>query len=347
MKAALLRAPGDMAIASIPMPEPGEGDIVIRVKAAAICGTDIRIINGKKRKGVRFPGVIGHEFSGEVTAVGAGVESFRPGDRVAADPVIPCRGCAYCRAGRENVCLNRTAIGYEYDGAFAEYLRIPAPALQAGNVLRLPDGMTHAEGALAEPLACVVNGQKNAGVGLGDTVLVLGAGPIGLMHMLLARASGAGLVAVSEPNAGRRRRAEEMGADIVIDPSREDPGDVVRGRTGGLGADVAILAIGVPKLAAEAIGCVRKGGRVNLFAGFSVGDTGVFDVNLIHYNEVFISGASALSRAGYETAFALIAGGSIPVERLVSHRFRLDDMDAAVSLAESGDALKILVQNDD
>lgn len=346
MKAALLKAPGDLQVTDIPQPQAGPGELVIKVKAAALCGTDIRIMNGKKKKGVRFPSVIGHEFAGEVVEVGAGMSGFAIGDRVAADPVVPCRGCAYCRTGRENVCLNRKAIGYEFDGAFAEYMLIPSIALEAGNVVKLPEGMSYAAGALAEPLACVLNGQKNAGIGLGDAVLILGSGPIGLMHMMLAKASGAGLVAISEPNAGRRARATEMGADIVIDPTVEDPGEIMRAHTDGLGADAVILAIGVPKLAADALGYVRKGGRVNLFAGFSVGDMGTIDVNLIHYNEIYMSGASALSRGGYETAFKLIAGGAIAVERLVSDRFPLDRIHDAVALAESGNALKIVVQND-
>lgn len=346
MKAAVLEAPGDLRVKEVPTPTAEAGEMVIRVKAAAICGTDIRIMNGKKKKGVRFPSVIGHEFAGEVVEVGRGVDAFKAGDRIAADPVVPCRGCAYCRTGMENVCLNRQAIGYEFDGAFAEYMRIPAVALEAGNVMKLPESMSYAAGALAEPLACVLNGQKNARVGLGDAVLILGSGPIGLMHMMLAKASGASLVAISEPNAGRRQRAKEMGADIVIDPSSEDPGEILRAHTGGLGADVAILAIGVPKLAADALGFVRKGGRVNLFAGFSVGDMGAIDVNLIHYNEIYVSGASALSRNGYETAFNMIASGAIDVEKLVSDSFRLDDIHDAVALAESGNALKITVQND-
>lgn len=345
MKAAVLKAPGDLQVIEVPTPTAGPGDLVIKVKSAAICGTDVRIMNGKKKKGARFPSVIGHEFAGEITEVGEGVADFSSGDRVAADPVIPCRGCAYCRNGRENVCLNRQAIGYEFDGAFAEYMRIPAIALRAGNVVKLPEDMTYAAAALAEPLACVLNGQKNAQVGLGDAVLILGSGPIGLMHMMLAKASGASLVAISEPNAPRRKMALDMGADLVVDPTSEDPGEVIRSHTNGLGASVVILAIGVPKLAADALGYVQKGGRVNLFAGFSVGDMGTMDVNLIHYNEIFVSGASALSRSGYETAFNMIRSGAIPVEKLVSNSFRLDAIHEAVKLAESGNALKITVQN--
>lgn len=345
MKAVLLNAPGDYRVTDVPDPDVGDGDILIRVRAATLCGTDLRILSGRKKKGVRFPSVIGHEFAGDILKTGPAVAGFKPGDRIAADPVVPCRSCAYCRTGMENVCLNRRAIGYEFDGAFAELLRIPAAALEAGNIRKLPDSLSYAAGALIEPLACVVNGQENVDMRLGDVVLVLGAGPIGLMHMLLAKASGAGLVVVSEPNPERRRQAAELGADIVVDPGAEDPGEVVRARTDGLGASVAILAIGVPALATAALGYVRKGGRVNLFAGFSTGDTAAIDVNLIHYNEIYVSGASALSRESYDKALGIIASGALPVDKLVTHRFPLDDFGKAVELARSGKAIKIAIEN--
>jgi L-iditol 2-dehydrogenase len=342
MKSVILKAPGQFEIAEVPMPNAESGDVIIRIEAAAICGTDLRILSGRKRKGVRFPSVIGHEFAGEVVASDG---AFAVGDRIAVDPVIPCRRCFYCRTGKENICLNRQAIGYEFDGAFAEYLRIPAAALEAGNALKLPDSMTFAEGALVEPLACCLNGQKNAGVGLGDTVLILGAGPIGIMHLLLARAAGASLTIVSEPNAGRRSQAADFGADLVVDPETEDPGEAVRARTGGLGADVAILAIGIPKLVADAPNWVRKGGRVNLFAGFSIGDSSPLDVNLLHYNELLVSGASALSRRDYEQAMKMIASGRIDIGRLVTHRFPLHEFAEAVRMAASGNALKVVLEN--
>ena len=190
MKAAVLRGPNDLALTTIATPQAGAGDLVLRVRAATVCGTDLRILTGKKTKGVRFPSVIGHEFAGVVVEAGADVVGWRVGDRVCVDPVVPCRACAYCKSGRENVCLNRQAIGYEFDGAFAEYVRVPAIALQSGNVFRVPDGMDFEAAALAEPLACCLNGFRNADVRLGDTVLVLGAGPIGLMHAALAKSAG-------------------------------------------------------------------------------------------------------------------------------------------------------------
>ncbi len=346
MKAAVLQAPKDLRLSDIAIPEAAAGELVLRVRAAAVCGTDLRILTGRKTKGVRFPSVLGHEFSGEVVQAGAGVTQFRTGDRVCMDPVIPCRACAYCRAGLENVCQNRQAMGYEFDGAFAEYIRIPAIALQAGNVFRVPEGMSYEAAALAEPLACCINGQRNAGVRMGDSVVVLGAGPIGLMHAALARAAGARQVIVSEPNAARRQAALERGVEAVCDPTRESLVEMVQGRTDGLGADVAILAIGVPALTNEALRAVRKGGGVNLFAGYSVGAMAEVDVNLIHYNELLVTGASALTRLDYELALGLLASGQVDGGSLITHRYPVADALAAFDQAGSGQALKVALCND-
>ena len=346
MKAAVLRGPNDLALTTVATPKAGPGDLVLRVRAATVCGTDLRILTGKKTKGVRFPSIIGHEFAGVVVDAGAEVKGWKVGDRVCVDPVVPCRKCAYCKTGRENVCQNRQAIGYEFDGAFAEFVRIPAIALEAGNVFRVPDDMDFEAAALAEPLACCINGQRNADIRLGDTVLVLGAGPIGLMHAALAKSAGARQVIVSEPNAARRQAAIDRGVDAVCDPSAESLVDIVRSRTDGLGADVAILAIGVPALVNDAFNAVRKGGHVNLFAGFSAGATASIDVNIVHYNEIVVTGASALSRRDYEIALNLLASGRINARSLVTHRFGIDDALGAFDEAGSGRALKVALLND-
>jgi L-iditol 2-dehydrogenase len=177
-------------------------------------------------------------------------------------------------------------------------------------------------------------------------VVILGAGPIGLMHAALSRRAGARLVIMSEPNEMRRQAALERGVDIACDPTKEDLTQVIRGVTDGLGADAVILAIGVPALANEALKLVRKGGRVNLFAGFSAGDMATFDVNLVHYNEIIVTGASALRRQDYETALKLLAGGLIDANSLVTHRFELADAVEALKEAESGRALKVAIRND-
>lgn len=345
MKAAVLRAPKVLQLNDIATPEAAPGELVLRVRAAMVCGTDLRILTGRKTKGVRFPSVIGHEFAGEVVQVGDGVSQFKTGDRVCMDPVIPCRACAYCKTGRENVCLHRQAMGYEFDGAFAEYIRIPAIALTAGNVFMMPADMSFESAALAEPLACCINGQRNAGVQVGDTVVILGAGPIGLMHAALARLSGARQVIVSEPNAARRQAAADRGVEHVCDPSTESVMEFVKARTDGLGADVVILAIGVPQLANEALQLVRKGGHVNLFAGFSAGDTSTIDVNLIHYNEIVVTGASALSRRDYGLALNMLSAGQIDANSLITHRYEVADSLAAFDEAGSGRALKVAIHN--
>lgn len=343
MRALLFRGPNHLELTDVPVPEVGPGELLVKVAACLICGTDLRIVRGKKTKGVRVPSILGHEFAGTVAAVGTGVTGFRSGDRVAVAPVIPCHTCFYCKHGRENVCANRTALGYEYDGAFAEYVRIPASAVRSGNVYPVPQDLSLEAAALAEPLSCCINGQHNSRVGLGDVVVILGAGPIGLMHLQLAKGAGASQVIVSEPNEGRRSVAAELGADRVVDPQAEDLTRVVKEATAGLGADAVILAIGIPSLAEASLGLVRKGGTVNFFAGFSVGDTAALDVNLIHYNEIAITGTSAARRADYEQALRLIAGGVVQAEELITHRFSLDKALEAFKVAASGDGIKVAI----
>ncbi len=342
MKAGLLRAPNSLVLEDVPDPERGPGDIILKVRAATVCGTDIRIFRGRKTAGVRYPSVIGHEFAGEIAEAPEG-SPLRAGQRVCVDPAIPCGHCAYCKLGHEHICENLTAIGYEVDGAFAEYVRIPARAVEAGNVHPIPDDLPFEQAALAEPFACVINGQERVGVSVGESVVVLGAGPIGLLHVKLARLSGARSVIVSEPSPGRRRAALDAGADIVVDPTAEDLPAIVRDATRGIGADVAIVAIGVPALADAALGLVRRRGRVNLFAGFSVGDSATIDINAIHYREILVTGSFGLCRVHFERALDLIASRRIDVAPFVTHRFGLAGLGEALATAEGGSAIKVAI----
>jgi L-iditol 2-dehydrogenase len=345
MKAAILHAPNDMKLgmAADPVTEPG--DLVLRVKAATICGTDIRVLRGRKTAGIRYPSIIGHEFSGEVVATD-GPSQFRIGQRVGVCPAIPCGHCPQCLRGRENLCPDLQAIGYEIDGAFAEYIRIPARAVELGNVHVLPDHVSHAEAAMVEPLACVLNGQNKVSLRQGDTVVILGSGPIGTLHVKLARLRGASRVIVSEPNAARRAAALEAGADAVTDPMAGDLRTAILSETRGLGADVVICAIGIPALASQAVGLAAKGGRVSLFAGFSKGEMGNLDVNAIHYEELRLTGAFGLSRKDYEDALHMVGDGRIDLRSMVTHSYGLDALDAAFSMAESGAAMKVAISDD-
>ena len=343
MKAAVLYGPNDLRPVEVETPRIGPFEMLIRVRACAICGTDLRIVDGTKTRGIHFPCIIGHEIAGEVAEVGPEVQGFAAGDRVAVAPVVPCLSCYYCKRARENTCLHREAIGYEYDGGFAEYLRIPAKALTAGNVYRIPDHLSFEEAALAEPLACCLNGNEISRIGLGDTVLLVGAGPIGLMHLQLARAAGASLIIVSEPLAHRREAALKMGAHYAVDPNEVDLSQFVKKHTDGLGVDQVMMAIGASKVVNGVIGMTRKGGTVNLFAGFpGTGETTI-ESNIIHYNEVILTGTSSSARRHYAEALSLIASGVVKVNELVTKRMSIEDIQEAVATTRRGEGFKTVI----
>ncbi|MHB1414770.1 MAG: alcohol dehydrogenase catalytic domain-containing protein, partial [Chloroflexota bacterium] len=262
MRAVVLHGANDLRYEEVPTPTIGPDEILIRTRAAAVCGTDLRIVDGTKTLGVRIPGITGHELAGDVAQVGGEISGFRVGDRVSVAPVVTCRNCYYCTHGMDNLCVSRKAIGYEYDGGFAEYVAVPAPALAAGNVHHLADHVSYEEGALAEPLACCINGNEKAQVRLGQSVLIVGAGPIGLLHLQLARAAGASEVIVSEPHSHRRNVAREMGATTVVDPLNEDLAEIVGAKTSGLGVNAVIMAFGATQVVNQMIGLARKGGIV-------------------------------------------------------------------------------------
>jgi L-iditol 2-dehydrogenase len=342
MKAGILQAPNELTFEDITDPQPLAGDLILKVRAATVCGTDIRIFRGRKTAGVRYPSVLGHEFAGEVVHTGGNAQ-FAIGDAVCVCPAIACGHCAHCIRGLENVCQNLQAIGYELDGAFAEYIRIPAKAVEAGNVFRIPEGLSWEKAALVEPLSCVMNGQELIDVGRGDTVMVLGAGPIGLLHVKLARLAGAHKILVSEPNEARRESSLAAGADIAVDPTAEDLQAKVRSMTNGLGADKVIAAIGIPKLANDALGLARYRGSVSLFAGFSAGEMALFDVNAIHYQELTVKGAFGLTRLQFERALKAVASGQIELDSMLTHRFELPAIAQALTTAEQGTAIKVAV----
>lgn len=342
MKAGVLEDVNEVRFMTVADPALQTGDMLLKVKAATVCGTDIRILRGTKTAGVRYPSILGHEFAGEVVETG-GHHSFHKGQAVCVCPQFACGHCECCLLGAENLCRNLSALGYQLDGAFAEYVRIPSRGVLAGNVLAMPESLEFEIASLAEPLACVMNGQERVGLKIDDAVVVLGAGPIGILHVKLARFSGARLIIVSEPNELRRRAALAAGADFVVDPAREDLLAKVCAATQGRGADVAICAIGVTALANEAIRLVRPRGRVSLFAGYPTGIRAELDVNAIHYNEVMVTGAFSLTRRQFDRALQLIASGALALDALLTHRFSLADIAIALQTAEQGVAIKVAI----
>jgi len=344
MKAVVLEGANKFGIKIIDKPEIAQDEILLKMERAAICGTDIRILEGRKTKDVRYPSVIGHEICGIIAEVGAAVKGYMVGEKVAIANVIPCGSCSSCLDGRENACLNRTAIGYQFDGGFAEYVRIPQTCIKAGNVVKLPPDISFTAGALIEPLACCIRGLLNAGTGFNDIVLVIGAGPIGLMHIQLAKIAGASKVIVSEPNAFRREKAALLGGDVIVDPETEELHQIIMNHTGGLGVDVVMLAIGVPALVNDAFKLCKKGGTVCLFAGFSGTGACTIEANIIHYGEINVCGSTAYKRSDYLMAAEMVKNNKINLDEIATDSYKLDDFAAAYEMNKSGAGLKIMVK---
>ena len=321
-----------MVLETVPDPVPGPGGLTLRIEAAAICGTDMRIYKGVKTRGVRLPSILGHEFAGVVEEAGSGTP-WRKGQRVALCPALACGECRACREGASNICENLTAYGYEIDGGFAERVVVPRTFVEAGNVISFPDELSFESAALAEPLACVINGQSLMGLEPGSHVAVLGAGPIGLLHVMLAKARGAGRITVVQRSVARREASLTMGADEALGP----------GEAAHLRVDAAIVAIGSPDLANLAARIVRPRGKINLFAGFPAGELPRFDLNAVHYGEHHVTGAFGLTLAQFKEALALIASGEVPAGRLVTHHFPLAQAMEAFAAVERGEPLKAVI----
>jgi len=333
----LARQRAPLELRDIERPRPGPGEILVQVGACAVCRTDLHVADGDLTRPA-LPLVLGHEIVGTVVECGPGASRFAPGTRVGVPWLAStCRSCDDCASGHENLCASARFTGYDVNGGFAEFAVYPYR-----NLLRAPQGAELVEAALTEPLACCINGHGNSPVKLGDTVVVMGAGPIGLMHMMLAKQSGAKVI-VSEPSENRRNTALSLGADMVVDPAAQDLQAIVLENTYSVGADVVILAIGVPGLVNQAIDLSRKRGWVNLFAGFSVGDMPPIDVNKIHYKEVRVTGTSASSRKDHEVAVKLIANRVIDPFKIITHKYPLSQATEAFKTAETGLGIKVAV----
>lgn len=324
-------------------PPIGPDEVLVGVGANTVCGTDVRILRGEKTRGIGRDIVLGHELAGHVAEVGRNVRGYEVGAPVALAPAIACRRCFYCLRGMENVCPNKKIVGNVVDGGLAEYVRVPAEAVEAGNLFVAEKDLPSEFLALTEPLACCVRGLDNYRVELDDVVLVMGAGPIGLFHLQLALLAGARTVIVSNRSEVRREFASGLGAHVTVDPTTEDLLEVVAEHTDGLGVDVAVVCIGAPALVNDALRLARKGGRVNLFAGFAGEGLAEVEANLVHYNELVVTGASDTRRSDYETALRLIESGRIEVESMVTHRFPLHEAAEAIEATARREGIKVAV----
>ena len=344
MQAIVYYAPGDIRVEEIPKPECKPGELLVRIDACAVCGTDLKSkLSGNPR--IKAPLVMGHEFTGIVEAVAPGaVGDFQSGDRIVMATSVSCGQCFYCRHGWRNICENIAPMGFSYPGGMAEYVTIPALALEGGHAVPVPRDVDAKYASLAEPVSCAVNSVRQCNVQQGDTVLVMGAGPMGLLNALVARAAGAKTVLLSEPNSLRRKQAEQFDLDGILDPEADDVKKTVHDVTGGRGTDVVIVAAPAIPPQEQALTLVRRQGTVCLFASLPPDKRMItIDSRILHYGEIRLIGSSDSTPQHVHEAVAMISSRQIPVEKIVSHCLPLSEIDHAFELMTSGAALRVVL----
>jgi L-iditol 2-dehydrogenase len=340
MKAVLFYAPGDIRFEEIGRPEAGPGEVVVEIKASLTCGTDLKTYRrGHPVLIKETPSVFGHEMAGVVADLGPGVSGFSVGQLVVAANSAPCGHCFYCRRGRLSLCENLELL----NGAYAESIAIPARIVQK-NLLAIPEGVTCRQAAVVEPLACAIHGIERSEIALGDTVCVIGHGPIGLMLTRLAELKGARVIVVGR-NPFKLDVARQFGAEELVDITAvSDPVEAVRSLTpGGRGVDVAIEAVGLPETWEQAIAMTRPGGLANLFGGCTSGTHIQVDTRRPHYDELKIIGVFHHTPRTVRTALSLIVTGQIDADALITHEMPLERLEEAFQLMVSGETLKIAI----
>jgi L-iditol 2-dehydrogenase len=344
MKAAYLTAAKTIELREACRPQAPADGLVMKVEASGVCGSDLRRWLEGPPAGTPYI-IQGHELAGTVVETGPGVKGFQTGDRVAVAPDIHCGRCWYCRKGLFNLCPDLRLLGITpgCDGGFAEYICLTGEVLANGIVHRMPDGLSFEEGALAETLSSVLAAQDHCRLSLGETLVVLGAGPIGCLHTVVAQARGARVI-VGEPSPVRRRIVEQFQPGAIVDVTTQDVISEVRRLTDGLGADVVICANPVASTQTQAVEMSRRGGRIVLFGGLPKASPMVsLDANLIHYGEKVVLGAFSYHPSYHEEALRALARKVIDAGQFITHTRPLSRIGEAFQIAASGEALKVMV----
>jgi L-iditol 2-dehydrogenase len=328
MRAAAYHGPGDLQVEDRARPAIGPGEALLRVRGCGICGTDHRIVAGAHRHyppgTVRVPG---HEVVGEIVEAGPAVKDALPAGPVFVAPNMGCGRCEHCLSGNNNRCAAFQAIGITVDGGFAEHLRVPAEAIAQGNVIALDERIDPAAATLIEPLACVLRGQEPLDIAPAGTVLVVGAGPVGILHVMLARLQGAGRILIADRWPNRLALAYRQGADVAIDVGTQDLAAAVNAETAGRGVDVVIVAAPSHEANARALVLAAPGGRISWFAGLPKNrPTVCIDANLLHYKELRVTGTTACSTLDCRRAAAIVNSGRLDLEPLLTRRISLDEI---------------------
>jgi L-iditol 2-dehydrogenase len=346
MLAAVYYGPNDLRVVTHPVPEIARDEVLLKVISTGICATDIRILHGAHR--MYAPGTIripGHEVVGDIIQVGGEVKGIEARQRVFVAPNMGCGHCRECISGNNNRCTQYDAFGITIDGSFAEYMRVPAQAILQGNLIPIAEDVDTAAAALIEPFACILRGQDVLHIRPGETVLVVGAGPIGIMHAMLARLRGAGRVIVSELNPERASQATNFNVDRVVNPEKEDLKAVLADETDGQGADVVIIAAPSYKAQEAAMELAALGGRINFFGGLPTDHSTIqLDSNLVHYKELVVTGTTACSTDDCRRAAAIVNAGRIDLGKVISARLPLRNALDAFKSVEDAKSLKVIME---
>ncbi|UCE95502.1 MAG: zinc-binding dehydrogenase [Candidatus Bathyarchaeota archaeon] len=339
MRAAMLYGVKDLRVEDVEKPKASFGEVLTKIKAATTCGTDLKIFQrGYVEKVIKLPTIFGHEWAGEVVEVGEGVTWPKKGMRIRAGNSAPCLRCRMCQKGKFNLCESMLWLW----GAYAEYIRIPSQMILV-NAQEIPPHVSYEEAAMTEPLACVLHGAEEANIQLGNIVAIIGAGPIGLFHLLVAKKLGATVI-ISDLVNERLEFAKRLGADETISAKTENAVEKVKNLTAGNGADVVIEAIGLRDTWEQAMEMVSKGGTVLEFGGCSPGTRINIDAEPLHYGEVTIMGVFHATPRHFKSALNLIASGVLNVKPLVTKRVKLDGIEEAFeTLASSKSDIKIAI----
>jgi L-iditol 2-dehydrogenase len=338
MLACLLKGPGKVALEDVPVPKTGRGDVLIRMRAGGICGTDLEKIHGGYGPG----GILGHEASGMIEQIGEDVKDLTRGDRVVAHHHVPCYSCYYCQHGDHTMCDSFRSTNFDPCG-FAELFRVPEFNVTRGAVIPLPGSVGFEEAALLEPTACCIRALDRLHVQAGDKALVVGLGPTGLTHLQLLRSIGTGLILGSDVQRRRLEMGRELGADLVFDVAQQNVADEVRRETRG-GVDLVIVSTGNPKALSQAISSVRKGGKVMLFGAPAQGAFLQLDVSSLFSRQVSILTSYSCVEEEISRALHMLQRRAIDLASMITHRFPLKDAKAALEFSgSSSSAVKTMI----
>lgn len=343
MKAIVIRQPMEYGLETVPRPECPKEGILIKVCSCGLCGSDLRTLQSGHRN-VKFPWIIGHELSGKVVETGEDYKgSWKIGQMLAVAPMVYCGKCEFCISGQHELCENTKELAQHWKGGFAEYMAIPKEALDFGTIQLVPEGLDYKVAGIAEPASSCVNAQEKADIGLGDTVVIIGSGPIGCIQTSIARARGAEKIIVADIFDERLKMCKPFEPDITINASKVDLVQEVRKLTNGRGADVVITANPVGKTQVQAVEMAKKGGRIVLFGGLPHDNSkpGI-DTNIIHYRGLHVIGTTTFAPRHHLLALSLMKTGKIPGDKLVTHVLPLSEFEEGVKLAKNGKALKVV-----